>query len=137
MKKQIIPFFASLLLLTGLFGFSPLMAQESDDVPYVIIVEFTFSEDNVDQAIEYLLEMQKQTLENEEGCSAYEVLLAEDDATKVFLYESYVNDAAYKKHTSSSYYKTIVTQKMKNLVKAQRVTKVVPLSKEEISDEEF
>lgn len=137
MKKQIIPFFASLLLLTGLFGFSPLMAQESDDVPYVIIVEFTFSEDNVDQAIEYLLEMQKQTLENEEGCSAYEVLLDENDATKVFLYESYENDAAYKKHTSSSYYKTIVTQKMKNLVKAQRVTKVVPLSKEDISDEEF
>jgi quinol monooxygenase YgiN len=135
MKQQFLHFFSACVLLMGVSVFS-LKAQERD-MPYVIIVEFTFSEDNVDQAIEYLVDMQTQTLDNEEGCTAYDVLLSEDDATKVFLYESYENDTAYKKHENSAYFKTLVVQKLKPLIKAQRITKVVPVSNEVISDEEF
>lgn len=137
MKNRFLPFFTALLLLVGIAGTPSLKAQKADDVPYVIIVEFTFSEKTVDQAIEYLIEMQTQTLDNEEGCVAYDVLLSEDDATKIFLYESYENDAAYKKHTASPYFKSIVNQKLKPLIKAQKVSKVVPLGKEGIGDEEF
>jgi quinol monooxygenase YgiN len=136
MDKRFLHFLSALALLISVSCLS-LKAQESDDIPYVIIVEFTFSEDHVDQAIEYLLDMQAQTLDNEEGCIAYDVLLCEDDATKIFLYESYENNAAYKKHENSAYFKTIVLQKLKPLIKAQRITKVIPVNNESIEDEEF
>src|SRR5690554_7903271 len=85
-------------ILSGLILYVCLMAniasitaQEADD-PYVIIVEFTFDEKNVDKAIDLMLDMQARTLENEEGCIIYDVLLSEDDPSKIFIYESYENE---------------------------------------------
>ena len=131
-------------ILSGLIVYVCLMAniasitaQEADD-PYVIIVEFTFDEKNVDKAIDLMLDMQAQTLENEEGCIIYDVLLSEDDPSKIFIYESYENEMAFKMHENSTYFKTIVTKLLTPLVKESKVIKVVPLSLEErFIDEEI
>jgi len=45
------------------------------------------------------------------------VLLSEEDPNTIFLYESYENEAAYKIHVNSTYYKNIVTKKLTPLIK--------------------
>lgn len=129
MKKQIV-LFCMILAVGMMVNISSALAQEAED-PYVIIVEFTFDVKDVDKAIELLLEMQTVTLENEEGCFVYEVLLSEDDPSKIFLYESYESEAAFKTHQKSTYHKTIITDQLSPLLKESRVTKVVPLHQEE------
>lgn len=136
MKKKIVlsVLFLSLYLMTNV---ATITAQEAED-PYVIIVEFTFDEKNVDKAIDLLLEMQTQTLVNEEGCIIYDLLLSEEDPSKIFIYESYEHAKAFKAHENSPYYKAIVTKQLAPLIKESKVTKVIPLSQEEdFNDEEM
>jgi quinol monooxygenase YgiN len=112
-------------------------AQSAED-PYVIIVELSFDEQQVDSAIDLLLEGQALTLENEEGCIIYDVLLSETDPNTVFIYESYENEAAYKIHENSAYYKSILKNKLNPLIKKSRVTKVIPLNQQDdLVDEEL
>ena len=126
MKKQIF-LFSALVLMLMLVNTHGLKAQNLD-TPYVILVEFTFDAAKVDEAIDLLSDIQLQTLENEEGCLVYDVLLSEEDPTKVFIYESYENEAAFKKHGNTAYYKEIVAKKLKPLIKQQKITKVTPLN---------
>ncbi len=125
MKKQIILFCVIFCMSFGA-NIAAAQAQNAED-PYVIIVEFTFNEKDVDKAIDLLLEMQALTLENEEGCFIYDVLLSEEDPTKIFMYENYETEAAFKAHENSTYYKTIVSGKLNPLVKGTIITKVIPL----------
>lgn len=129
MKKQTI---LSFLLWSLLFvsGTVPGQAQEAND-PYAIIVELTFNEQDLDTAIDLLLEAQVLTLENEEGCIVYDVLLSEDVPNTLFLYESYESEKAYRIHENSSHYKTIIKNKLTPLIKKSRTTKVVPLNLQE------
>lgn len=126
MKKQIFLFCALFVMListnTGI-----LKAQTTSE-PYVILVEFILDEAKTDEAIELLSDIQLQTLENEEGCLVYDVLLCEEDSTKVFIYESYESEDAYKVHSSAPYFKEIVLKKLKPLIKSQKITKVFPLN---------
>ena len=136
MKKKIVlsVLFLSLCLMANI---ATIAAQEAED-PYVIIVEFTFDEKNVDKAIELLLEVQTQTLVNEEGCMIYDLLLSEDDPSKIFIYERYEHAKAFKAHENSAYYKAIVTKQLAPLIKESKVTKVIPLSQEDdFNDEEM
>lgn len=129
MKKQMILFCLTLFL--GCFtGSSWIQAQNNDD-PYVILVEFTVDEKNRNQVISLLSEMQEQTLENEEGCLIYDVLLSEDDPTKIFIYENYESESAYDIHSNSSYFKAIVSDKLNPLIKESRITKVIPIHQED------
>lgn len=135
MKKQFI--FISLIALLSVFAnIRPVAAQTADD-PYVILVEYTFDEKDIDTVIELLSEMQSQTLEKEEGCVVYDLLVSEEDPNTIFIYESYENEAAFKVHTNSDYFKAIVPTKIKPLIKKERITKVYPLNQEEeLVDEE-
>lgn len=135
MKKQII-IFCVIALLSVFINITPAAAQIADE-PYVILVEYTFDEKDIDTAIELLSEMQALTLENEEGCMVYDLLLSEDDPTTIFIYESYENEAAFKVHTNSKYFKEIVPKKVTPLIRKERITKVIPLNQEEgLVDEE-
>lgn len=125
MNKPVILFSTILcILFTSL---AVIQAQENEE-QYAIIAEYTFDEKNVDAAIELLLELQALTLENEEGCIIYDVLLSEEDRRKIFVYECYENEAAFKIHTNSIYFKTIVSAKLTPLVKDSKKTKVIPLN---------
>ncbi len=124
-------FFLSMLLSV------PLMKAQTGNDPYVILVEFTVDEKNKSQVVELLSEVQQQTLDNEEGCLVYDILLSEEDPTKIFLYESYESDAAYKIHSGSSYFKTIVEKQINPLLKGSKITKVTPVvSDSALLDEE-
>ena len=123
-------------LMSAFANIAPAAAQMAEE-PYVILVEYTFDEKDIDTAIELLSEMQTQTLENEEGCMVYDLLLSEDDPTTIFIYESYESEAAFKVHTNSKYYKVLVPTKIAPLIKKEKITKVIPLNQEEeLVDEE-
>ncbi len=135
MKQTVLScLFLGLMLMTNLV---PGRAQEIED-PYVIIGEFSFDEQNLETAIDLLLEVQAQSLEHEEGCLIYDVLLSEDDPNTVFLYESYESEADYKLHENSNHYKSIVKNKLTPLIKKSKITKVIPLNlQEDLLDEEL
>lgn len=126
MKKRLFVLAALSLVLFSVFP-RPSQARDAGD-PYVILVEFLLNEATLDEAIDLLLEIQTQTLENEDGCLVYDVLLSEENPAQVFLYESYESGDAYKVHTNAPYYKEIVLKKLKPLIKSQKIIKVYPLN---------
>lgn len=135
MKKQSVLFM--MVLFVSFLAHTSSAQSLNDEDPYVIIVEFTFDETNVDKAIDLLLEMQAQTLDNEEGCLVYDVMLSEENPAKIFIYESYENEAAFTKHQRSAYHKAIISEQLSPLLKESKVTKVIPLNQDENFDESF
>jgi autoinducer 2-degrading protein len=126
MKKRLFVLAALSLVFFSVFP-RPSQARDAGD-PYVILVEFLLNEATLDEAIDLLSEIQTQTLENEDGCLVYDVLLSEENPAQVFLYESYESGDAYKVHTNAPYYKEIVLKKLKPLIKSQKIIKVYPLN---------
>lgn len=126
MQKQLF-LFCTLFLMLLLVPPHALQAQTAGE-PYVILVEFMLDEARLDEAIELLSDIQTQTLENEEGCLVYDVLLSEQEPARIFLYESYESEDAYKVHSNAPYYKEIVLKKLKPLIKSQKIIKVYPLN---------
>ncbi len=134
MKQQLIKVFlaTAALLLTYANGVSAQndeTAASPDGV--VLFVEFSFDENDLDTAIELMAQMQSQVLENEEGCLAYDLLMSEEEPNKIFVYESYENQDAVKKHNNSPYFKEIVGGKLKKLIKNQTVKTLYLINAEE------
>ena len=134
MKQQLIKVFlaTAALLLTYANGVSAQndeTAASPDGV--VLFVEFSFDENDLDTAIELMTQMQSQVLENEEGCLAYDLLMSEEEPNKIFVYESYENQDAVKKHNNSPYFKEIVGGKLKKLIKNQTVKTLYLINTEE------
>ena len=75
--------------------------------PIVLFVEFEFDTKDMDLAVELLTEMQNQTIENEEGCIAYDILLNVEEPNTIYLYECYENKAALDIHNNTPYFKEI------------------------------
>lgn len=135
MKKHFFLFCVAVLL--SITANSGILKAQTPGEPYVIMVEFTFYEEKADEAVELLAQIQSETLEKEEGCLIYDVLLSEEDPAKVFIYESYENEAAFKVHSKAPYFEEIVVKKLTPLIKHQKITKVIPLNNgEELTDEE-
>ena len=108
---------------------SKIFAQENkSERPIVIMSEITFDAKDVETAIEILTNLQMDTLEKEEGCVAFDLLQNEANPNIIYIYEDFENEAAYKKHTSSSYYKEYLTNKLKPLIKSQKVTTLYPIN---------
>lgn len=126
MNKRIFLFCA--LFLIFLSANTRILKAQTSGEPYVILVEFALDGARVDEAIELLSDIQLQTLENEEGCLVYDVLLSEEDPAKVFIYESYESEDAYKVHSNAPYFKEIILKKLKPLIKSQKITRVFPLN---------
>ncbi len=134
MKQQLIKVFlaTAALLLTyanGVIAQNDETAASPDGV--VLFVEFSFDENDLDTAIELMTQMQSQVLENEEGCLAYDLLMSEEEPNKIFVYESYENQDAVKKHNNSPYFKEIVGGKLKKLIKNQTVKMLYLINTEE------
>lgn len=52
--------------------------KSNNEDPIALFLEFQFEAEDMDFAIELLTEVQNQTIENEEGCIAYDILLNDD-----------------------------------------------------------
>ena len=113
----------SLVFTQGLFA-----QQTNEEKPVVLFVEFEFDAKNLDTALDLLTEMQEQSLENEEGCIAYDILLSEEKPNTVYIYECYESKAALKLHNNATYYKNIVEKKLKPIIKAQKILNLSPLN---------
>lgn len=96
--------------------------------PIVLFVEFQFETKDMGTAIELLTEMQNETVENEEGCIAYDIMLNDEEPTTIYIYECYENKAALKAHNNALYFKKIVGEKLPSLIKAQKILKLNPIN---------
>lgn len=126
--------FCSLFLVTFFCSTSTIVAQETNEL-YVVLSEIDIDESNFDTVVDLLSELQQSTLNNEEGCVVFDVLLVEDNLTKIFIYESYENLSAFTAHTNSAYYKKIVNKDLKPHIKKETKTKVFPINSEVEMDE--
>ena len=123
----------SVLILSIMTLFSnSLSAQQKatadNEKPRVLFVEFQFDVKDMGLAIELLTEMQNQTIENEEGCVAYDILLNDKEPNTIYLYECYENQAALDAHNNASYFKKIVVGKLNSLIKAQKILNLNPIN---------
>ncbi|HTN67950.1 MAG TPA: antibiotic biosynthesis monooxygenase [Dysgonamonadaceae bacterium] len=125
------------LLFFLFFSFSltlshSLFAQQEngivDEKPVVLFVEFEFEAKDMSHALELLTEMQNQTLENEEGCMVYDILVGDEHPNTIFIYECYENNAAIKLHNNTPYFKNIVDKKLTPLIKSQKILTLSPLN---------
>jgi quinol monooxygenase YgiN len=96
--------------------------------PIVLFVEFEFDTKDMDLAVELLTEMQNQTIENEERCIAYDMLLNVEAPNTIYLYECYENKAALDLHNNATYFKKIVNDKLTPLIKAKKILKLNPIN---------
>ena len=134
MRKK---YYLLLCLTVFLLLFNPKELKAQND-PYSLISAYVFDETKVDDAIDLLSELQQKTLEGEPGCLIFDVLIGEDDATAVFIYESYESETAYAAHIKKKYYLDIVSNKLKPLTKQLKTIKVFQLNFEgEMSDAEY
>ena len=95
--------------------------MSENEKPIVLFVEFQFDANEMNLAVELLTEMQNQTIDNEEGCIAYDILLNSEEPNTIYLYECYENKAALDAHNNATYFKKIVGEKLPPLIKAQKI----------------
>lgn len=102
--------------------------MSNNEDPIALFLEFQFEAEDMDFAIELLTEVQNQTIENEEGCIAYDILLNDEEPNTIYLYECYENKAALDVHNNAAYYKNIVDKQLSPLIKDRRVLKLKPIN---------
>ena len=102
--------------------------MSNNEDPIALFLEFQFEAEDMDFAIELLTEVQNQTIENEEGCIAYDILLNNEEPNTIYLYECYENKAALNVHNNAVYYKNIVDKQLSPLIKGRRVLKLKPIN---------
>lgn len=109
-----------------------LVAQQKEvsnkEKPIVLFVEFQFETKDMILATELLTEMQNHTIELEEGCIAYDILLNDEEPNTIYLYECYENNAALDVHNNTSYFKEIVNEKLSPLIKSRKILKLNPIN---------
>lgn len=125
--KNILSYLVCFLLAT--ISISVHAKHPENDSPYVIIVEWDVAPENMGKLLDLLTKMQTETLENESGCFVYDILQSEVNPTKIFIYEMYENETAFKKHINSGYFKEIVPKEIKPLIKAEKITKVILMNR--------
>lgn len=135
MKQQIFKI-ALLAFAIALINVSQSLAQATlnNEKGVVLFVEFELDQKNMETALALLKEMQIQTLENEEGCIAYDILLSEEQPNKIFLYENYENTLAQREHNNSPYFKEIVSNKLPRYIKGSKITKLYPVVNEKLEE---
>jgi autoinducer 2-degrading protein len=133
MKQQIFRI-ALLAFAIALINVSQSLAQATlnNEKGVVLFVEFELDQKNMETALALLKEMQIQTLENEEGCIAYDILLSEEQPNKIFLYENYENTQAQREHNNSPYFKEIVSNKLPRYIKGSKIIKLYPVVNEKL-----
>ena len=129
MNKQVLYFILLSIIMVVSNNLSAQQKTVADNnKPIVLFVEFEFDTKDMDLAVELLTEMQNQTIENEEGCIAYDILLNVEEPNTIYLYECYENKAALDIHNNAPYYKEIVNGDLSSLIKARKILKLNPIN---------
>ncbi len=72
---------------------------------FVITVEFQIKPEHVEDFMPLMLENAEASLTKEPGCHQFDVCIAPDDPTKVFLYELYTDKSAFETHKQMDHFK--------------------------------
>lgn len=72
---------------------------------YVVCVTFRIKDECIDQFMPLMTRNAKASLAEEEQCRQFDVCFEERDPTRVFLYELYDNEAAFKAHLAAPHFK--------------------------------
>jgi len=75
---------------------------------FVVIVDFQLHAANVAQFMAAIRVNAQASVEDEPGCSQFDVCVDPADATKVFLYEIYDDRAAFDAHLATSHFAVFV-----------------------------
>ena len=102
--------------------------KSNNEEPIALFLEFQFEAEDMNLAVELLTEIQNQTIENEEGCIAYDILLNDEEPNTIYLYECYENKVALEVHNNAAYYKSIVNKQLSPLIKERKVLKLRPIN---------
>ena len=102
--------------------------KSNNEEPIALFLEFQFEAEDMNLAVELLTEIQNQTIENEEGCIAYDILLNDEEPNTIYLYECYENKVALEVHNNAAYYKSIVNKQLSPLIKERKVLKLKPIN---------
>jgi (4S)-4-hydroxy-5-phosphonooxypentane-2,3-dione isomerase len=73
---------------------------------YVIAVDFEIAPVHVDAFIDLVSKNGKTSERDEPGCQRFDVCRVRDEPNRVFLYEIYDDEAAFKAHLETAHYKS-------------------------------
>ncbi|HTZ76559.1 MAG TPA: antibiotic biosynthesis monooxygenase family protein [Stellaceae bacterium] len=76
---------------------------------HVITVDFQLKPESLDQFLELIRENAALSLKTEKGCRRFDVCVPPDGSPRVFLYEIYDDEVAFKAHLEMPHYKSFAT----------------------------
>ena len=71
---------------------------------YVIIAPIKIKEGYKEQFVEAMLDDAKGSMKNEPGCLRFDVIQDGDDPNQIWLYEVYVDEAAFQAHMKTPHF---------------------------------
>jgi autoinducer 2-degrading protein len=71
---------------------------------YVIVVDFTIKPEHVAAFRTAIVENARLSRESEPGCRQFDVCVDPEDATRIFLYELYDDEAAFQAHLRTAHF---------------------------------
>ena len=75
---------------------------------FVVTVVFKVKKDVVEDFRKAVKQQAKNSLKKEKGCKRFDVCFDNDDPQRIFLYELYVDAAAFEQHTQTDHFKNII-----------------------------
>jgi (4S)-4-hydroxy-5-phosphonooxypentane-2,3-dione isomerase len=72
--------------------------------PYVFILEQILHDGAMEKYLPAIVENARASLRDEPGCKRFDVLRSSDSPNSVFLYEVYVDEAAFEAHRKAPHY---------------------------------
>jgi quinol monooxygenase YgiN len=92
-----------------------------------IVVEFPVKPELVQKFVDFTKQHAKRCLDNEPGCLAFDVAVADEDPTTVWIWEVYQDEEALKIHNAKPYLKEFV-EGFKPMLARERRRKVVTVA---------
>ena len=71
---------------------------------FVVTVEFSIKKDCIKAFMIEMMENAQTSLDVEDGCHRFDVCQGSEDASKVFLFEVYIDRAAFDQHLASDHF---------------------------------
>jgi autoinducer 2-degrading protein len=71
---------------------------------FVVVVEFAIRPAHADAFREAMVENARRSLDAEPGCVQFDVCVDPGDPARVFLYERYVDEAAFRAHLAAAHF---------------------------------
>ena len=89
---------------------------------FVLVVNITIKPGEVERFMPLLLANAKASRETEAGCRQFDVVVNNEDPTKVVFYEVYDNEAAFQAHQQTPHFKKYVETALQYLSSRVRTT---------------